>query len=324
LYTGKLDYKKTEDDLISILATARFFSLDSVADSIANAMLAIVSIENVVYFYYSFGCYGYPQYESKLLAWILGNFSFWNETKHEAFATNVLAHIEEILMEWLVSHENFIVKNELTLYNILKRWLVDKMKLRDDYDYFKIWNRPEPFLESDEGKKFERVFSKLNLNQLCMDPNAIDQLEKDKILPISYIHRAGAENYLRLVDPPESGESSYRLAIIHGPSETAFKTTSIDFQGIHLKFSWVKNLLMLTRSQDKPGLHYSASINIHFRVAFYTPEDFESASWNSSCFEIKEGFSAPIFAWERNQEDLVMTTVAGFPRVIGIQMMMRS
>jgi hypothetical protein len=157
-----------------------------------------------------------------------------------------------------------------------------------------------------------------------MNANAIDQLEKDKILPISWLHRASAENYLRLVDPSENGESSYRLAIIHAPIDTVFKTTSINFQGIHLKFSWVKNLLMLARSQDKPGLHYNASINLLFRVAFYTPEDLETASWNTSCFEIKEGFSAPIFAWDRNQDDLMMTTVGGFPRVIGIQMVVKS
>lgn len=286
-------------------------------------MFNSVSTENVIYFHDCFSCYGFPGYESKLLAWILHNFAFWHETKLEVFNSHILAHIEKNLMEKLLAHEDFVMKSEMTLYNILKRWLVDKMKLRDDYDYVKTWNRPEPFLATQEGKKYERVFSKLNLKQFCMDAGVIEQLTKDNILPVSWLHKAADENYRRLVYGSSDGSAIYRLGIIHGPNECIFRVTSISVEGIHLEFSWASNALVLTRLQNLSGLSYSGSVRIRFCVSFHKPNDFETGTWMVGAFEVKKDFSAPIFAWDRSYEDLVSSQVCGlpsFPRIIGIRM----
>lgn len=261
------------------------FSLDDAADLISKVMMAIVSIENAVYFYYSFGSYGYPESENELFLWILRNFSYWHEVQHETFVSHVLSHIEEQFLEKLITNEDFIVKNEVTMYSILKRWLVDKMKLRENYDYFSMWNRSEPFLETDEGKEYERIFSLLNLHQLLLDTTSLEQLKRDNIYPTSYIHRACAENYMWLVQLAENAPipgivdfsfETYRVGIFHDQTATSFQTTTVNFFGIYLKFGMAGQMLTCTRNRhDKETLFHHAPVKIRFRVAFYTPEKFD-------------------------------------------------
>jgi hypothetical protein len=309
-------YDKTEEDLISVMATARMFNLDSAADIISKVMFSIVTIDNVVYFYYSFGSYGYPDLEQELFLWILRNFSYWNEVQHEAFSAQVLSHMEVQFLEKLITHEDFIVKNEITLYNIIKKWLVDKMKLRDDYDYFRMWNRPEPFLETDEGKEFERLFSLLNLHQLLMETASIELLKKDNIYPSAYINRAGAENYMRLVqlahNPPiqsiaDFADESHRLAIFHGQNAAAFQGATVNHFGVHLKFGMMGQMLTVQRNRkEKETLFHHGPVTIRFRIAFYTPEKFEKDDEYSVSdpmeHEIRENELINLIEWQSSKD----------------------
>ena len=258
------------------MATARFFALDSVADTIASVMQNIVNLENAVDFYYSFRSYFYPQQEGFIFHMFLRNFGYWNYKNHETFCSKVLIHIDDEFMEKLVKSDSLIVQDDMDLYNILKRWIVDKMKLRTNYDFFKMWARPEPFLETKDGEKYQKIYSLLNLEQLCTDTRNIDQLKKDNIVPASWLHRACAKNYIRLAkfsnDSIQSIPSAFscRIAVFYPDKSERFKATSVEFFGVNLKFAWVKKSLFVTCDQPLKSLCYSGSIAIAFRYNFHT------------------------------------------------------
>ena len=318
------------------MATARFFALDSVADTIATNMQNVINVDNAVYFYYSFCSYGYPLYEYHTFHWILRNFSYWNNTNHELFCSKVLSHIEEEFMEKLVKDKSLIVKNEMDLYSILKRWMVDKMKLRADYDFFKMWSRPEPFLETEEGNRYERIFSLLNLEQLCRHIGNIDQLKKDNILPTSWIHRACADSYMRLVKLSNistqnfspSSAFSCRLAIFH-TNYTTFKATTVDFCGFHFKFTWVKCCLIVTRHQPLKSLCFSGSITIAFRYNFLTPGELTAREPGTKVLEFNQGASFELASCHAKlgvdpADSKKVIILELFPKIISIQMELKN
>lgn len=323
MYIGNFNYDKTEEDLISLMATARMFNLDDAADIVSKVMFSLTDMENVIYFYYSFGSYGYPELEEELFRWILLNFSYWNEMQHEAFCLKVLNRMEATLLEKLITHEDFIVKNEVTLYGVLRKWLVDKMKLRDDYDYFKIWGQPEPFLETEVGAEFERIFSMLNLHHLLMEKNSLEHLKKDRIYPLSYLQRAGAENYMKMVQLASTtyipntminNNESFRLSIMHPHGAHSFTGALVNYFGIHLKFGWNGNMLTVQRNRrDKEMLFHHGPITIRFRISFYTPETFrtDKAFQVSGMLEheIRENELVNLMEWKCDDVSNVMSRV---------------
>jgi len=259
------------------------FICDDAADIAANDMISIVTMENVVYFYYSFGSYGYGEYETEMFRWILLNFSYWHETVPEAFINYVLSHMESVLLETLITNEDFIVKNEFVLYSILKRWTVDKVKTKENYDYFKVWGRPEAFLQTEEGREFERIYSLLNLHYLIMDQPHLEIVRKDNIIPEEWLYNAGAENYLymsQLNDPPMPKLKTFqndpcRIAIFHNHGASSFNQAHLDYFGIPLIFGWSDKRLTVTRYRRTDEIFYQhGPVTLRFRVCFYTPEKF--------------------------------------------------
>lgn len=331
LYTGKLDYLNNEEDLISLMATGRMFNLDEVADIVSREMYANVEMKNVIEFYYSFESYGYQVLSNNLLKWILLNFSFWYEMDHDNFCSQILNRVEQTLLETLVTHEDFVSKNELTTYKIVKRWTVDKMKMKDGYDYFKTWNRPEPFLETDEGKEFERIFSLLLVSHLLMDADSLETLTKDNFYPESYLHRAGAENFLDLAKlsgirgsatKANVSVQSYRLGIFHSKTTAAFQGISFNYFGIYLNFGWSGNMLTVQRNKmSKETVFNHSPIVIRIRIVFYSPGKFsELISKQDSGFkehEILENELLNLMEWKSDDNNTcTRVTTAQIPALI--------
>lgn len=265
------------------MATGRMFNLDDAANIVSKEMIATVEMKNVIDFYYSFESYGFPEFSSQLLRWILRHFSYWYEFDHNNFCSQVLSRIDVTLLETVITHEDFVAKNELTIYSILKRWTVDKMKMKDGYDFFKTWNRLQPFLETADGKEFERIYSLLIVNRLMMEADALETLKKDNFYPESFLHRAGAENFLNLAKL--SGVSSslkssindqcYRLGIFHKETATVFQVTRFNYFGIYLNFGWNDKTLTVQRNlRSKETLFNHAPITIRFRIIFCSPGKF--------------------------------------------------
>lgn len=228
LYSGNLVYEKTQDDLIGLIATSRMFNLEKVADIISQTMKDSTNIKNVVNFYNTFCGYNFPELEKDLFRWILLNYSYWQETKYDEFCNNFLAHANYDLMDQIVKHPEFIVKDELLLYKSLKQWLIA-------HD-FKIENLSKPFLETDEGKPYKTLFSAVHIEHLLFDKANIEAIMNDNIYPLSTFEHKYVINNVN-----HWPEKSFRLGIfhvLHGTNLFRFKPTTLDCYGIQLTFDW--------------------------------------------------------------------------------------
>lgn len=302
------------------------FNLDETADHVAQDMNRMAEIGNVIYFYYSFESYGYPVLCEKMLEWIAVTFSYWNEFNHDIFCSQVLNKIESSLMERIITHDNFLVKNEPMLYSILKRWMVNKVKMRDGYDFFKVWNRPQPFLETEEGKEFERIFSMVKINHLLMDVNSLELLKKDNFFPDSCIQRAGAENFIYMEQlastllTPNMSSQSFRISINQHPIFKANKGANVNYFGIHLKFAWNGRMLTVQRNRrDKETMFHHGPVAVVFSVVFYNPiKRYDTPQYFGPIeHTIQENELVNLVEWKEGKDCL---KIDDYPKVVGIKM----
>ena len=313
------------------MATSRMFNLDEAADRVAEEMSNIINAENVIYSYFSFESYGYPAHSKKTLDWIVLNFSYWYETRQN-FCSQVLNKIEATLMENIITHD-FLIKDEMSLYFILKRWMIDKVKMKDGYDYFEVWNRPEPFFETEEGKKYERIFSMLKINHLLMDKGSVQLLKKDNFFPESYIQRAGAENLItmmQLASPEPSDNVSdqvYQISIFHTLSDKQFKRVDVNYFGHHLTFGWADKMLTVQRNlRQNEMLFNHGPVAITFNIVFHDPSDKKNLPKYSGSIEhvIQENELIYLFKWDHSDwTGALYHFNMNFPSVIGIKMKFR-
>lgn len=181
------------------------FSFDAAAEVIAKDMKETFSLENVVSFHSAFCSYNFPTFEEETFKLILKNFTMWYESQNDVFNSHLLSCINLDLMKKLLQHEKILVKNKLTLYIILKKWL--------EFQGFKITaNLSQPFLETEEGKKFKSLFSAVTVYELLDECVNIEAIKSDNIYPLSVFENYDVETldekYVCCADDDEGFELS--------------------------------------------------------------------------------------------------------------------
>uniref|UniRef100_A0A182QA53 BTB domain-containing protein n=1 Tax=Anopheles farauti TaxID=69004 RepID=A0A182QA53_9DIPT len=181
-------------EIISTLATATLFQLDSLIDRCAEVMVETTNAETAVRYYEAACEYGVKTVKQSTFSWLLVNLlSFYHR------ASKWLRPISFELMEQLVSSADlYVVQTEFTVYTLLRYWMA--LKLFPDESpadgvehprerYFAERTSTVPFLATREGAPFERVFRALRLRNLLNHHVDIRILRQDNIIPEQWLHK---------------------------------------------------------------------------------------------------------------------------------------
>lgn len=209
---------------------------------------------------------------------MLRNFSYWYDQKTESFIQNVMKIMDQSLFEQLVSHEDFIVKDEFMLYELIKKWTVESLKEREDYDCFKIWNRPDqtPFLLTPDGEPYVNLFKNVRLSNIMLDSNSLRALKSENIIPFDWIEEAGATNLAQMMvisnGTDGSAFKSYRVGTFHS-NEAIFVDKLVNYFGIHLRFKWTSGILTVHRFRhENETMFHHGTCSLQIRITFYSPK----------------------------------------------------
>lgn len=187
-------------EVISTLATATLFQLDSLIDRCAEVMVETINAETAVLYYEAACEYGVKVVKQTTYRWLLVNLlSVYFR------AAKWLRLISPELMEQLISNADlYVVQTEFSLYQLLRFWM--SLKLFPDVEptiepgknpgvddpivrYFAERTSSVPFLCTGEGAPFERVFRALRLRHLLNHHVDIKIIRQDNIIPIEWLHK---------------------------------------------------------------------------------------------------------------------------------------
>lgn len=183
LYSSEIHFG-TPDEVIAVIATARMFNLDWIIERAEKFIIENVSESNFVAFYRASIGYSMEELEDKLLTFLALNFCL------DEVSSNLLNILNIHEMKKVLMKEELVVRSELSLYNILKEWIVNR-----------ITRKPDPtktLLEQDEGKKFVDIFVQVRLENMIVQRENIDILKADGIVPDEWITNAIVGSFERL------------------------------------------------------------------------------------------------------------------------------
>ncbi|XP_053658123.1 protein germ cell-less [Anopheles marshallii] len=181
-------------EIVSTLATATLFQLDSLIDRCAEVMVETTNAETAVLYYEAACEYGVKMVKQSTFGWLLVNLlSFYHR------APKWLRLISFELMEQLVSSADlYVVQTEFTVYTLLRYWMALKLFPNESPSdgvehpkerYFSERTSTVPFLSTPEGVPYERVFRALRLQNLLNHHVDIRVLRQDNIIPEEWLHK---------------------------------------------------------------------------------------------------------------------------------------
>lgn len=261
-----IEQNESRSQLISVFATTKMFRM-KIADTLAAAVYNHINFCSVVASYYCFDRLGYPWYVTEILLSIVHTLSYWHEIAPNLFYTIILSDIRSELMEKIFSHDEFSAKSEATVYQIIKAWLQLKGALETE-------NLTESFLNSKEGKNYERILALLPLEYLVMDKTVEEMLRIDKIYPTENIEEAITRN--QLIATEYDGCQHSKSAIKDGCRVALFKHHSnkaeLNFYGIVLKFAYESNRVTVERKICEDSIFNGKAVTLQFQIAFHNPK----------------------------------------------------
>ncbi|KXJ72310.1 protein germ cell-less-like [Aedes albopictus] len=179
-------------EIVSILATATLFQLDSLIDRCAEVMIETSNAETAVKYYEAACEYGVKSVKQSTFNWLLVNLlSLYYKTG------KWLRLISIELMELLVaSPDLYVMQTELSLYTLLRYWMYLKLHpgaeevgaSEEKLQYFANRQSSVAFLNTPKGKPFEKCFRALRLHNLLNHHVDIRVLRQDNIIPVEWMH----------------------------------------------------------------------------------------------------------------------------------------
>ncbi|XP_057675466.1 germ cell-less protein-like 1 [Corythoichthys intestinalis] len=181
--------------VVSILAAACMLQLDPLIQQCGETMKENISSKTVCGYYASSCIYGLDSVMKKCLEWLLNNLMTHQNVE-------LMKEIGTELMEQLIqSSDLFVMQVEMDVYTALKKWMFLQLdplwdgpikQLLSDADAWLCKRRTdlcerEPFLNTEEGAPFARVFKHVRLQFIVNDLASARILEKDNILPSDWL-----------------------------------------------------------------------------------------------------------------------------------------
>ncbi|XP_055624564.1 protein germ cell-less [Toxorhynchites rutilus septentrionalis] len=183
-------------EIVSTLATATLFQLDSLIDRCAEVMIETTNAETAVKYYEAACEYGVKSVKHSTFRWLLVNLlTLYYKTD------KWLRLISIELMELLVaSPDLYVIQTEVSLYTMLRSWVYlklnpageegcEKLASSDEQmQYFAHMDETLPFLKTENGKPFEACFRSLRLHNLINHHVDIGILVRDNIMPLEWLN----------------------------------------------------------------------------------------------------------------------------------------
>ncbi|XP_058832194.1 protein germ cell-less-like [Topomyia yanbarensis] len=183
-------------EIVSILATATLFQLDSLIDRCAEVMIETTNAETAVKYYEAACEYGVKSVKLSTFNWLLVNLlSLYYKTGKWLRLINIE------LMELLVaSPDLYVMQTELSLYTLLRFWTYLKLHVTNDAECEKASSSDDPlqyfaqrqsslaFLDTPKGRPFVKCFRALRLHNLLNHHVDIKVLKQDNIIPSEWLN----------------------------------------------------------------------------------------------------------------------------------------
>ncbi|XP_058463252.1 protein germ cell-less [Malaya genurostris] len=183
-------------EIVSILATATLFQLDSLIDRCAEVMIETTNAETAVKYYEAACEYGVKPVKQSTFNWLLVNLlSLYYKTGKWLRLINIE------LMELLVaSPDLYVMQTELSLYTLLRFWMYLKLNVLNETEcekastsdeqlqYFSQRQSSLAFLNTPKGRPFEKCFQALRLHNLLNHHVDIKVLKQDNIIPSEWLN----------------------------------------------------------------------------------------------------------------------------------------
>ncbi|KAK6635258.1 hypothetical protein RUM43_007861 [Polyplax serrata] len=196
LYFNELDLEPQQ--LVSVLATAALFQLDSMCEKCAEVMIETLDVENAINYYNASVEYGVLSLKEASFNWLLANLLTCIRN-----VPDVLCTISVELMTALISSPNlFVVQTESSIYFLLQTWLYyilnpserksgnKQQILTQSSEYFESLFDGTEFLLTEKGKEFIPPFRALRMQHLINLLDDISRIQMDHIIPMEWLTNA--------------------------------------------------------------------------------------------------------------------------------------
>lgn len=190
--------------------------------------------------------------------------------------------MDQQFFQKLVSHEDFIVKDDFTLYKLIKKWALVNFKHKVISNYCRKWSRKDknPFLMTEHGRPYVKLFKVLRLNNIILNNKDFESLKKDNIIPLDWIKDAvvAFSSQMKAICSGTDAtfltsfpKDAFRVGIFHSDEAQTFTEKFINYYGIHLRLNWSDGVFSLYRHK-RESIYDHGTCSLQLRLTLYTPE----------------------------------------------------
>ena len=203
LYTDEISV--LPEEAVSVLAAASLLQIDGLIEESSNVLSSSISWETVIRYLKAASLYGASNVADQCKEWLQINL-LCSATENPKF----LAQIEPDLMAELIRDENlFVMQTEFSVYVLLRLWAF--LRLNPDWsgssgpDALAACNEYHKgrsnswLLDTEEGKSLESPFRNLRLEHMVNHHMDVEMLQKDKIIPDSWLNRVFRKKWVSLL-----------------------------------------------------------------------------------------------------------------------------
>lgn len=179
--------------VVSVLAAATMLQLNGVIERCGEVMLETINPHTALHYYDAACQYGDVKLRDQCVQWFLLNLMMYYNN-----SLNDLRTIPVTLMEHLVGHPGLcVMKTEITLYVLLSQWMYlqthpecdESIGSRDIAAFYCNRSGQVPYLLTEEGACFEKVFRALRIQHLIAHHMDVELLLRDNIVPRMWLDR---------------------------------------------------------------------------------------------------------------------------------------
>eukprot|EP01135_Chromosphaera_perkinsii_P007947 Nk52_evm19s1073 gene=Nk52_evmTU19s1073 len=178
-------------NLVQVLGAASMLQLEGLIGECVETMKSNIGWETVSEFYSCSNAYGQMSVAQECIKWLERHLCTSLEDKHLG---KIPADFLEVVLK---SPRLFVVHVELDVYVVVRKWVFlqlhpDALEKYSDVTavsaaFFRGLEGSESFVERSEGQEYERLFRTLRLQHIINDVRNIQLLEKDNIIPQSWL-----------------------------------------------------------------------------------------------------------------------------------------
>ncbi|XP_033225287.1 protein germ cell-less isoform X3 [Belonocnema kinseyi] len=263
-------------DVISILATATLFQLQGLIDQCTEIMVETTNVKTVVPYYNAAVSYGVPAVKTAAKRWLEVNLLGYGWL-HPTFLNEITAE----LMTDLISSPGLVaMQTEFCVYMMLRVWLFVQIHNKEETlqidEYFKSHVWKEPFLATEEGKKYAAPFKALRNKYLILHDQDVKILYSDNLIPPDWLHSSYKEQWLHLLridankdrGPKQMSDEQFSRECfrcgrcVERPGEHVWRWTAFHF-GLDLVVYLDTTTLRIKRNHRLDTDHIKANHTLH-------------------------------------------------------------